>query len=75
MFAFEANSETEVFRWEQIGEKKLQLVSTNDIGWFAAHAFSHPNQYRNRALSLAGDELTQPEAALIFRDVIGKDSK
>ncbi|KAI9727577.1 MAG: hypothetical protein M1834_008016 [Cirrosporium novae-zelandiae] len=59
--------------WEQIGTKKLQLVSTKDIGWFAAQALLSPEQYRNTALSLAGDELTQPEAAIIFREIVGKD--
>lgn len=59
--------------WEQIGTKKLQLVSTKDIGCFAAQAFANPSQYRNVAQSIAGDELTQPEAAIIFREVVGKD--
>lgn len=59
--------------WEQIGNKKLQLVSTKDIGWFAAQALLFPEKYGNMALSLAGDELTQPEAGLIFREVVGKD--
>jgi len=59
--------------WEQIGTKKLQMVSTKDIGWFAAQAFMYPDPYRNMALSIAGDELTQPEAAVIFREVVGKD--
>jgi uncharacterized protein YbjT (DUF2867 family) len=59
--------------WEQIGAKRLQLVSTRDIGWFAAQALLRPEEYHNRALSLAGDELSQPEAAVIFKEVVGKD--
>jgi uncharacterized protein YbjT (DUF2867 family) len=62
--------------WEQIGlNKPLQLISTKDIGWFAVDSLLHPEQerYRNTALSLAGDELTQPEAARIFKEVVGKD--
>lgn len=57
--------------WEQLGEKKLQFVSAKDIGWFAAQSLLHPERYRNSALSLVGDELTQPEADVIFRKVVG----
>ncbi len=57
--------------WEQLGEKKLQFVSTKDIGWFAAQSLLHPERYQNSALALVGDELTQPEADVIFRQVIG----
>lgn len=57
--------------WEQMGEKKLQLVSTKDIGWFGAHAFLHAEENYNVALTLVGDELTQPEADSVFRDVVG----
>jgi uncharacterized protein YbjT (DUF2867 family) len=58
--------------WEQMGDKKLQLVSTRDIGWFAATSFMHPENYRNVALTLVGDELTQPEADVVFRAVVGQ---
>jgi nucleoside-diphosphate-sugar epimerase len=57
--------------WEQLGTKKLQFVSIEDIGWFGAQALQYPDQYRNTAFSLAGDELTQPEAAVIFKSVVG----
>ncbi|KAF7547424.1 hypothetical protein G7Z17_g7745 [Cylindrodendrum hubeiense] len=56
--------------WEQLGTKKLQMVSTKDIGWFAAQSFLQPEKYRNAALTLVGDELTQPEAELIFREIM-----
>lgn len=59
--------------WEQIGERKLQLVSTKDIGWFGAQALLHPEEYEGVALSLAGDEMTQTEAARVFREVVGKE--
>lgn len=55
--------------WEQLGDKKLQMISTKDIGWFAAQSFLHPDKYRNAALTLVGDELTQPEADLIYREI------
>ncbi|MCJ1404591.1 hypothetical protein MMC11_007817 [Xylographa trunciseda] len=57
--------------WQQVGPKKLQMVSTKDIGWFGANALLHPETNRNRALTLAGDELTQEEADVIFKEITG----
>ncbi|KAL5350493.1 hypothetical protein ACLOAV_004062 [Pseudogymnoascus australis] len=58
--------------WEQMGSKKLQMVSTKDIGWFAAQSFLQPDKYKNAALTLVGDELTQPEANVIYKKVTGQ---
>jgi uncharacterized protein YbjT (DUF2867 family) len=62
--------------WNNMGSTPLQLVGTKDIGIFAAGAFStldsNPDTYRNKAISLAGDELTQPEASKVFEKVFGK---
>lgn len=58
--------------WEQLGSKKLQMVSTKDIGWFAAQSFLQPDKYRNAALTLVGDELTQPEANVIYKKITGQ---
>lgn len=45
--------------WKGIGvNKSLQLVSTRDIGIFAAAAIMEPDKYNGRAISLAGDSLT-----------------
>lgn len=55
-----------------IGNKKLQLVSTKDIGVVGATAFRNPKEYRNQSLSLAGDELTLDEAKAIFKEEMGK---
>jgi len=57
--------------WEQMGDKKLQFVSTEDIGWFAACSFMNPEHHRNVAISLAGDELSQAEADVMFKAVVG----
>lgn len=57
--------------WEQMGDKKLQCVATNDIGWFAANSFIHPEENRNLALTLVGDELTQKEADALFVGAVG----
>ncbi|KAJ8099483.1 hypothetical protein POJ06DRAFT_257065 [Lipomyces tetrasporus] len=52
-------------------DKPLQLVATEDIGYFAAQALVHPESWHNRALSIAGDELTFSEANEIFKSVTG----
>jgi uncharacterized protein YbjT (DUF2867 family) len=53
--------------------KKLQIVATSDIGFFAARAFMDPEEFRGKFLSLAGDELTYEEMATVFRQKIGRD--
>ncbi|KAG9565442.1 NAD(P)-binding protein, partial [Aureobasidium melanogenum] len=52
-------------------DRKLQLISVRDIGHFAAEAFRNPARYHNRAISLAGDELTLKEADKVWKDAIG----
>lgn len=49
--------------WAQMGEKRLQLVATRDIGIVAARALCDPQSqdYKNQAIGLAGDELNQAE--------------
>ncbi len=58
--------------WEQLGTKKLQFVSTVDIGWFAASSFLNPAEHASAAITIVGDELTQPEADVIFKEVTGQ---
>lgn len=55
-------------------DKKLQLIGTSDIGWFAAQAFINANkaEYQNKAISLAGDELTYDEMKSIFEKKTGE---
>ncbi|KAK1828698.1 hypothetical protein QBC39DRAFT_358490 [Podospora conica] len=50
---------------------KLQLVSTRDIGMFAAAALTDPERWAGRAVGLAGDELTLGEARERFEKVTG----
>jgi len=52
-------------------DKPLQLISVHDIGVFAAKAFEKPEEYKGRAISLAGDELTLSEARKVFEETIG----
>lgn len=49
-----------------VKEKPLQLIAVHDIGFFGAQAFLHPEQYKDKGLSLAGDELTFDEMSKIF---------
>ncbi|CAG7960871.1 unnamed protein product [Penicillium olsonii] len=52
--------------------KPLQMVATEDIGFFGAEAFMHPEKYQNQSLSLAGDELTHDQFARIFQQKTGQ---
>ena len=60
--------------WDTLGTKKLQLISTKDIGVFAAQAIIQAKEpdYKNTAISLAGDELTQAEANEVCWKVLGR---
>jgi uncharacterized protein YbjT (DUF2867 family) len=53
--------------------RPLQLVAISDIGYFGAEAFMNPDEYKGKALSLAGDELTFDQMARIYKQKIGKD--
>jgi uncharacterized protein YbjT (DUF2867 family) len=52
-------------------EKPYQLIATDDIGAWAALAFSSPQRFIGKALELAGDELTNPQIAETFAGVLG----
>lgn len=55
-----------------LGNKKpLQLISSHDCGVFAAQAFLRPEEYKNKAFSIATDELTYEQADLIFKKKVG----
>ncbi|CAK7220137.1 hypothetical protein SBRCBS47491_004087 [Sporothrix bragantina] len=61
---------------------KLQYVATSDIGRWAAHSIAAAlkdivnntttSTYRNRAIGLAGDNLTLAEARAVFQRVVGQ---
>lgn len=53
-------------------DQKLQFVATSDIGYFGAQAFLKPDEYKNRQLSLAGDELTYNEFKSVFEKTTGQ---
>ena len=62
--------------WLKIGlkpSKPLAYVATSDIGFFAGQAFLQPNspEYKNKAISLAGDELTFGQLSQVFKERLG----
>lgn len=52
-------------------ETTLQMIATDDIGYFAGEVFDHPGRYVGRQLEIAGDELTGPQMAEVFWRVSG----
>ena len=54
-------------------ERKLSMIATSDIGYFAAQGFLQPENpdYKKRAISLAGDALTFRELDAVFREKVG----
>lgn len=56
-----------------VKEKPLQLVATSDIGVFAAKAFQRPDEWKGKAVSLAGADLTIDEFETIFKATTGRD--
>lgn len=60
--------------WSLNGMKRsLQLISTEDVGKIAADALinAESEEYRNKSLSIAGDEISPEEAGRIFKHEIG----
>ncbi|OOQ88574.1 nmrA-like family protein [Penicillium brasilianum] len=53
--------------------KPLQMVGISDIGAVAAEVFLNAQDYKGRAISLAGDELTFEQWAQIFKEKTGQD--
>jgi uncharacterized protein YbjT (DUF2867 family) len=53
-------------------EKERQLIAVEDIGAFAAIVFADPETYLGQTIELAGDELTEAQAAEVFAKVIGR---
>lgn len=53
-------------------DKRLQLISVQDIGAFAALVFENPEKYIGQGIEIAGDELTEPQIAAAFGGVIGQ---
>lgn len=56
------------------GECPIQLVAARDIGWFGARALVRAEdvRLRNRAISLAGEELSFGEMQRVYEEVCGE---
>lgn len=52
--------------------KRIKLVATSDIGWFAARALEDPTRFSGRVIPLAGDELSVAEILETYRKVTGR---
>jgi uncharacterized protein YbjT (DUF2867 family) len=48
-------------------DRALQLIATDDIGWFVAKAFAEPATYVGRQIELAGDTVTREQAVATLR--------
>jgi uncharacterized protein YbjT (DUF2867 family) len=59
--------------WKSLGDKKLQVIYSGDIGAYAALAFENPEKYQGQALSIAGDELSFAEAQEVFKDAFDSE--
>jgi uncharacterized protein YbjT (DUF2867 family) len=53
-------------------DKPIQMIAVRDIGVFARLAFADPDRFLGRELEIAGDELTVPEIATTFHEVLGR---
>ncbi|KAF2138892.1 uncharacterized protein K452DRAFT_233582 [Aplosporella prunicola CBS 121167] len=51
--------------------KSMQWVATADIGYFAAEALARPEEYKGKAVGLAGDELTFGQLSDAFERATG----
>lgn len=55
------------------GNRKLQSISTRDVGYFATESFRNPQDEfsRDRAIGLAGDDLSLDEINSLFKKITG----
>jgi uncharacterized protein YbjT (DUF2867 family) len=51
---------------------KLQMIAVDDIGWFAARAFTQAAAMNRREIDLAGDITTMPETAETLAKALGR---
>lgn len=56
-----------------VEDVSVQIVNVDDIGGLAAEALANPDEYKGRAIELAGDEGTLEEMARVFTEVTGTD--
>jgi hypothetical protein len=54
-------------------DRKLAMVTVNNVGAYAASALMHPENFMGHEIELAGDELSFPDAFGLISQVIGKE--
>jgi uncharacterized protein YbjT (DUF2867 family) len=52
-------------------QTRLQMIAVEDIGVAAAAAFEHPGHWKDRAVELAGDEMSLEGVAEVFGNLLG----
>ncbi|KAF4549348.1 Hypothetical protein D9617_22g066940 [Elsinoe fawcettii] len=60
---------------DRLGSKKMQVVAAKDVGMWGARALLGADEeaYRNRAFSVAGDEIDWEDVARVFRREVGRE--
>lgn len=53
-------------------ETPFHMITVEDIAWFAADVFSHPEEYLGKEVDVASDVLTADEMKQVFRKVTGR---
>ncbi|HEX7120434.1 MAG TPA: NmrA/HSCARG family protein [Longimicrobiales bacterium] len=53
-------------------EVPIGLIAVDDIGFFAARAFGHPERYLGATVDLIGDYVTPPDVARALSDALGR---
>jgi uncharacterized protein YbjT (DUF2867 family) len=53
-------------------DTRFQMIAVEDIGAFAALAFEHTGHWENRAVDIAGDDLSMTEVAQAFSRATGR---
>ncbi|RDW77791.1 hypothetical protein BP6252_05844 [Coleophoma cylindrospora] len=59
--------------WAGLQDTPLQVVSIRDLGLFTARAFNEEGEYKGWTITLAGDDLSFPEAKQIFKLTMEKN--
>jgi uncharacterized protein YbjT (DUF2867 family) len=55
--------------------KRHQMIAADDIGKYVADAFIHPDNYLNKTIEIAGDEMTNEQVAATMSEVLGINVK
>ncbi|MGN7986114.1 NmrA family NAD(P)-binding protein [Pedobacter sp. 22226] len=53
-------------------DTKIDWVSPNDIGRFAAEAFAQPEKFNKKEFAITGDNLTMTQVADVLSSIVGK---